>query len=233
MTSDPNHDAALALAVARYIAHARSCEGRLADLPERPARALAWVSIAGTLMGCAVTAAPGAAVEAGCAAILPALRRLAPPEAVAALQGGGGGEGGRSATARTAPTKGAEPAKLLPAPPARAVRTGGSSGVVHEEDPALAVFVDDMHLTAMGRLGRMRMSHMIADTDAELHAMAERIGVARRHFQGDHYDVCLAKRRLAVEAGAVEVTMRNLVRRLGRGRTRARANARAAEGRRP
>jgi hypothetical protein len=30
--------------------------------------------------------------------------------------------------------------------------------------------------------------HMIADTEAELHAMAARIGVARRWCQGDHYD---------------------------------------------
>ena len=55
---------------------------------------------------------------------------------------------------------------------------------------------------------------MIADTDEELHAMAERIGVARRWHQAppkarnSHYDIALSKRALAVAAGAVEITWR-------------------------
>lgn len=52
------------------------------------------------------------------------------------------------------------------------------------------------------------MFHMIADTDDELHAMARRIGVLRRWFQGDHYDITKAKRILAVKLGAVEITWR-------------------------
>lgn len=78
----------------------------------------------------------------------------------------------------------------------------------------MTVFVDDMHRYPIGlyrpRGGSyvLKMSHMIADTDEELHAMAARIGVARRWFQDDHYDVCLAKRKLAVTAGAVEITYR-------------------------
>lgn len=47
----------------------------------------------------------------------------------------------------------------------------------------MTVFVDDMHLHPMGQFGRMKMSHMIADSDEELHAMA-------------------------VEAGAREITLR-------------------------
>ena len=74
----------------------------------------------------------------------------------------------------------------------------------------MTVYVDDMHLHPMGRYRRMKMSHMIADTDEELHAMADRIGVARRWFQSDHYDVCLSKRALAVRHGAVEITLREL-----------------------
>ena len=61
-------------------------------------------------------------------------------------------------------------------------------------------------------LGRMIMCHMMADTDEELHEMADTIGVDRKHFQGDHYDICKAKRQLAVEAGAKEVTQREMVR---------------------
>lgn len=76
----------------------------------------------------------------------------------------------------------------------------------------MTVYVDDMHRYPIGllRVGRytMKMSHMIADTDAELHAMAAAIGVARRWHQGDHYDIALVKRGLAVARGAVEITYR-------------------------
>lgn len=80
----------------------------------------------------------------------------------------------------------------------------------------MAVYVDDMR----NPLGRMLMCHMLADTPAELHAMADQIGVARRHHQGDHYDICQAKRALAVRYGAREVTRREMVqiRRRVRGR---------------
>ncbi|MHB1702243.1 MAG: DUF4031 domain-containing protein [Acidobacteriaceae bacterium] len=75
------------------------------------------------------------------------------------------------------------------------------------------VYVDDMHLSPMGRFGRMKMCHMLADTDEELHAMADKIGVARKWFQADgtprrHYDIALSKRVLAISLGAIEITMR-------------------------
>jgi hypothetical protein len=56
----------------------------------------------------------------------------------------------------------------------------------------------------------MMMCHMIADTPAELHEMADRIGIQRRWFQEPpkasfwHYDVARARRDIAVAAGAVE-----------------------------
>ena len=67
-----------------------------------------------------------------------------------------------------------------------------------------------MYRTEMGRFGRMKMSHMIADTEAELHAMAARIGLARRWYQGDHYDVSMSLRAKAIAAGAVEISMREV-----------------------
>ena len=70
----------------------------------------------------------------------------------------------------------------------------------------MTVYVDNMRAA----YGRMVMCHMIADTEAELHTMADRIGVARRWYQGDHYDICLAKRALAVKDGAREVSQREL-----------------------
>lgn len=70
----------------------------------------------------------------------------------------------------------------------------------------MTVYVDDMR----ARFGRMVMCHMIADTEDELHRMADVIGVARRWYQGDHYDIALSKRALAVHHGAVEISMRTL-----------------------
>lgn len=64
----------------------------------------------------------------------------------------------------------------------------------------MTVYVDDMRAP----YGRMIMCHMLADTTEELHAMADKIGVARRWYQGDHYDICKAKR-------AQEVSSREIV----------------------
>jgi hypothetical protein len=74
----------------------------------------------------------------------------------------------------------------------------------------VTVYVDDMRAP----YGRMVMCHMIADTEAELHAMADAIGVARKWYQGDHYDICLARRAEAVKRGAVELTRMELGRKV-------------------
>lgn len=72
----------------------------------------------------------------------------------------------------------------------------------------MAVYVD----TERNRLGRMVMCHMFADTPAELHDMAERIGMRRAWYQGPgkasfpHYDVCLSRRAQALSLGAIEIT---------------------------
>lgn len=81
----------------------------------------------------------------------------------------------------------------------------------------MTVYVDDMYRYALGRFGRMKMSHMIADTTEELVAMADRIGVARRWIQkpgtpDEHFDVAMSARKKAIAAGAVEMEMRELVR---------------------
>jgi hypothetical protein len=69
----------------------------------------------------------------------------------------------------------------------------------------MTVYVDTME----AQFGRMIMCHMVAVNLDELHAMAEKIGVARRHFQDKkrhpHYDICKSKRTLAVRAGAQEI----------------------------
>lgn len=75
----------------------------------------------------------------------------------------------------------------------------------------MTVYVDDMRAS----FGRMKMCHMIADNENELHAMADKIGVARRWYQVQashpHYDVCMSKRALAVKHGAVEIDRYKLV----------------------
>ena len=48
----------------------------------------------------------------------------------------------------------------------------------------------------------------------ELHAFADRAGIPRRGFQGDHYDVPEDHRDEMLAAGAVLVESRELVRRL-------------------
>lgn len=72
----------------------------------------------------------------------------------------------------------------------------------------MAVYVDDMR----AKVGRYVFCHMIADSDAELHAMADTIGVNRKWYQkpprSSHYDIVLTKRALAVKAGAIEITWR-------------------------
>lgn len=75
----------------------------------------------------------------------------------------------------------------------------------------MTVYVDDMRAP----YGRMVMCHMIADTEGELLAMADAIGVARRWHQHpgtyrSHFDICLSKRARAVSAGAQELSHRVL-----------------------
>jgi hypothetical protein len=59
------------------------------------------------------------------------------------------------------------------------------------------------------------MCHMVADTTEELLQMADRIGVDRKWIQypcepKEHFDLSQTKRQAAVEAGAKEVTGREL-----------------------
>lgn len=65
----------------------------------------------------------------------------------------------------------------------------------------------------------MVMCHMVADTHQELVEMAARIGVQLKwlqyaHSYREHFDICLAKRKLAVAAGAIEITRKDLARKL-------------------
>lgn len=92
----------------------------------------------------------------------------------------------------------------------------------------MSVYVDDMEAP----FGRMVMCHMLADTTDELLDMADKIGVARKWIQrrgtpGEHFDICMSKRALAVKLGAKEITWRQageivIGRRRGRGQEESR-----------
>lgn len=76
----------------------------------------------------------------------------------------------------------------------------------------MPVYVDDMRAPFRG----MVMCHMVADTDDELHAMADKLGLARRWHQKpgtphSHYDIAMSKREQAVRLGAIEIGKTKLV----------------------
>ena len=73
-----------------------------------------------------------------------------------------------------------------------------------------AVYVDE----AIWPYRHMIMCHMVADRIEDLHAMADKIGVARKWFQNKrypHYDICKTKRALAVGLGAIEIDRNQFV----------------------
>ena len=57
--------------------------------------------------------------------------------------------------------------------------------------------------------------HLVSDTSYdELHVVAEQLGIPRRGFQGDHYDLPAELRDAAIALGAQPVTGRELITRL-------------------
>ncbi|MEG8279273.1 DUF4031 domain-containing protein [Streptomyces sp. AHA2] len=73
----------------------------------------------------------------------------------------------------------------------------------------MTIYIDPPTWPGHGRL----WSHLISDVSYdELHAFAERLGVPRRAFERDHYDIPAQRYADAVAAGAVEVRSREVVR---------------------
>lgn len=93
----------------------------------------------------------------------------------------------------------------------------------------MTIYVDNFAVSASvtdhstGRTHRSRWSHLFSSEidQTELHEFAQCIGLRREWFQpgkhlmnpdkhdpvGDHYDVTTRKRRAAIDAGAVAVTL--------------------------
>lgn len=94
----------------------------------------------------------------------------------------------------------------------------------------MTVFVDPPTWPGHGRL----WSHLVSDQSFdELHGFAERVGLPRRAFERDHYDVTAERYAGVVAAGAVPTTSRDLVRRLHASGLRRRKVSRLAALRRP
>ncbi len=73
----------------------------------------------------------------------------------------------------------------------------------------MAVYVDDVDAP----FGRMKMSHLMADSTEELLAMVRAIGVNPKWIQAqgtwkEHFDIALSKKVLALQQGAVQITWR-------------------------
>lgn len=75
----------------------------------------------------------------------------------------------------------------------------------------MTIWIDPPTWPAHGRL----WSHLISDTStAELHEFAAGLGIPRRGFEGDHYDIPAEYYERALAAGATETSGRDLLRRL-------------------
>lgn len=76
----------------------------------------------------------------------------------------------------------------------------------------MAVYVDNYNAP----FRNMTMCHMMADTHKELITMASRIGVKLKWIQypgrwNEHFDICLSKKKLAIQLGAIEVSSKDMI----------------------
>ena len=82
------------------------------------------------------------------------------------------------------------------------IRCERRRGRSDRQNGAMAVLIDEPRWWFRGRT----WCHLVSDTSLdELHAFVEPLGIPRRAFQGDHYDIPEEHRPEVVAAGAVEV----------------------------
>ena len=76
---------------------------------------------------------------------------------------------------------------------------------------AVTILIDEARWWFRGE----KWCHLVSDVSyVELHDFADVVGIPRRSFQGDHYDIPQSYRQQMVDAGALVVESRELVRRL-------------------
>ena len=99
------------------------------------------------------------------------------------------------------------------------------------EEGTSLILVDELREYPETGLPFRHWCHMVSDADfEELHEFAARLGIPRRRFQGDHYDLPPFLRERAVALGAVEVGTRELTRRMAGPRGERVRRRRAARG---
>jgi hypothetical protein len=78
----------------------------------------------------------------------------------------------------------------------------------------VACYVDTVRSYPSAGLRFSDYCHLLADSRDELHAMADQLGIPRRFFQDHpwrwHHDLPAHLRPLAIEYGALEVTMHDV-----------------------
>jgi uncharacterized protein DUF4031 len=79
----------------------------------------------------------------------------------------------------------------------------------------LTLYVDDPVWPGRGRAADRMWAHLVSDVSyAELHAFAELLGVPRRGFDRDHYDIPESLVPRAIDLGARRVRSREIAQRL-------------------
>lgn len=87
----------------------------------------------------------------------------------------------------------------------------------------MAVYVDDAENEFRPHPKRLyKLNHMIADSLDELHEMAMDLNLKPQWFQPTsfpHYDITIKNRRRAVAMGAIQLTQRELIKKIQELRT--------------
>lgn len=79
----------------------------------------------------------------------------------------------------------------------------------------MTIFVDRAVWPGRGRAAGRLWAHLVSDVSyVELHVFAELLGVPRRGFERDHYDIPESLVPVAIWLGAVPVPAREIVARL-------------------
>ena len=73
----------------------------------------------------------------------------------------------------------------------------------------MSVYIDEAYFP----IGSVKMCHLIADSEKELHKFVALLGIDKRFYKvssitpwRNHYELSVTQRRLAVKHGAIEVT---------------------------
>ena len=66
----------------------------------------------------------------------------------------------------------------------------------------MTIYVDDLYR----KVGRMKLCRLTADSEDELQDLARRLYLPQKWYHGDHYEVSVSARNLAIRLGAKSVT---------------------------